>query len=882
MADKWIYAFGAGQTEGSAGMRELLGGKGANLAEMASLDIPVPPGFTITTACCVDYLKSNEFPAGVWDGVRENMARLEKAMGAEFGGGDNPLLVSVRSGGRESMPGMMDTVLNLGLNDETVAALEKKTGNRRFAFDSYRRFINMFGNVVLDMVHHDFETQLTAMKKRRGAANDIDLTADDLAELAKEYEGLARTKTGAAFPQDPYEQLRLSIEAVFKSWNNDRAITYRRLYNIPNEWGTAVNVQCMVYGNMGADCGTGVAFSRDPSTGEKALYGEILFNAQGEDVVAGIRTPEPIAVLNERMPDCFSEFEKICARLEDHYKDMQDMEFTIQNGKLFMLQTRNGKRTAAAAVRIAVELVSEGLIDKRTAISRVDANSLDQLLHPAIDADGNLQVLATGLAASPGAAVGKVVFTADEAVAQSEAGEPVVLVRQETSPEDILGMNVSQGILTARGGLTSHAAVVARQMGKCCVAGCSALDVQSKEKFFRVDGRDVREGDWISLNGNTGDVILGQAKLVQPSFAGEFATLMEWADEYRTLGVRANADTVVDSEAALKFGCEGIGLCRTEHMFFEEGRIDHVRAMILAKNEDDRREALARLLPFQRGDFINIFSVMKDRPVTIRLLDPPLHEFLPKTDRDMEEVAKLLGVDVDTIRHATEYHQETNPMLGHRGCRLVVTYPEICEMQARAIIEAACEMKKKGVNAFPEIMIPLTAGEEEWKFNEDIVRDTAAKVMEEQGIQVRYLVGTMIEIPRACLRAGQIAESAEFFSFGTNDLTQMTYGLSRDDAGRFLPEYIEKSLIKRDPFVAVDREGVGEMVEIGIERGRKTRSNLEIGICGEHGGESSSVEFCHMVKMDYVSCAPYRAPIARLAAAQAAIEHGTYQRVELH
>jgi pyruvate,orthophosphate dikinase len=882
MAEKWIYAFGAGQTDGSAEMRELLGGKGANLAEMASLDIPVPPGFTITTACCVEYIKSNQFPEGVWDEVLGNMKRLEEAMGASFGGKENPLLVSVRSGGRASMPGMMDTVLNLGLNNETVAALEKQTGNRRFAYDSYRRFINMFSNVVLDMEHHDFGRQLDALKERRGAVNDIDLSAEDMVELVKQYEDLVRVKTGSPFPQDPYEQLRLSIEAVFKSWNNERAITYRRLYHIPHDWGTAVNVQCMVYGNLGDDCGTGVAFSRDPATGENALYGEILFNAQGEDVVAGIRTPEPIAVLKERMPDCFSEFEQICARLEDHYKDMQDMEFTIQNGKLFMLQTRNGKRTAAAAVRIAVELVSEGFIDQRTAVARVDADSLDQLLHPAIGSGNDLKVLATGLAASPGAAVGKVVFTADKAVAQAEEGEPVVLVRQETSPEDIMGMNVSQGILTARGGLTSHAAVVARQMGKCCVAGCSDIDVLSDEKLFRVNGRDVREGEWISLNGNTGEVILGQAELVQPTFAGDFATLMEWADEYRTLGVRANADTVVDSEAALKFGCEGIGLCRTEHMFFEEGRIDHVRAMILAKNEHERRQALAQLLPFQREDFMGIFSVMEERPVTIRLLDPPLHEFLPKTDQDMADVARILGVSVEEVRHATEFHKEQNPMLGHRGCRLVVTYPEICEMQARAIIEATCEMKKKGVNAFPEIMIPLTAGEGEWKFNEDIVRETAAKVMEEQGTDVRFLVGTMIEIPRACLRAGQIAETAEFFSFGTNDLTQMTYGLSRDDAGRFLPEYIDKNIILRDPFVAVDREGVGEMVEIGIERGRKSRANLEVGICGEHGGEPTSVEFCHMVKMDYVSCAPYRAPIARLAAAQAAIAHGAYQRVEVH
>ncbi|MBI3025226.1 MAG: pyruvate, phosphate dikinase, partial [Candidatus Tectomicrobia bacterium] len=681
---------------------------------------------------------------------------------------------------------------------------------------------------------------------------------------------------------DPYEQLRLAIEAVFKSWNNDRAVTYRRLYHIPHTWGTAVNVQCMVFGNMGDDCGTGVAFSRDPSTGERTLYGEVLFNAQGEDVVAGIRTPEPISGLKDRMPKCYQEFTGIARRLEEHYKDMQDMEFTIQNGRLFMLQTRNGKRTAGAAVRIAVELVKEGLLDKRGALKKVDADSLDQLLHPAIDPTQKVNVIAKGLGASPGAAVGKAVFTAEEAVKRSAAGEAVMLVRNETSPEDIKGMSVARGILTARGGLTSHAAVVARQMGKCCVTGCGELDVRTAEKVMKARGQEVREGDWISLNGTSGEVILGQAKLRAPELAGDFATLMSWADEVRTLGVRANADTVADSEAAVKFGCEGIGLCRTEHMFFQGDRIDSVRAMILAQDEAGRRKALARLLPMQREDFLGIFAVMKERPVTIRLLDPPLHEFLAKTEQDMKQVAKLLGVSVETVSHATETHKEQNPMLGHRGCRLAVTYPEISEMQARAIIEAACEMKKKGVNVFPEIMIPLTAGIAEWEYNRKLVQETAEKVIQEKGVQVRYLVGTMIEIPRACLVAGAIAESAEFFSFGTNDLTQLTYGLSRDDAGRFLPEYIEKNLIPRDPFIAIDREGVGEMVRIGIERGRKSRGNLELGICGEHGGEPTSVEFCHLVKMDYVSCAPYRAPIARLAAAQAAIEHGAYQRVEVH
>ena len=881
MTEKMIYAFGAGRTDGGADMRDLLGGKGANLAEMASLDIPVPPGFTITTRVCVDYLKKNELPEGLWEGVKEQMARLEGAMEARFGGDENPLLVSVRSGARDSMPGMMDTVLNLGMNDGTVAALERKSGSRRFAYDSYRRFINMFGNVVLEMNHHDFEAKIEAMKQRKGAASDLELTAEDMAELVDEYAALVKEKTGSSFPQDPYEQLRLAIEAVFKSWNNDRAITYRRLYHIPHEWGTAVNVQCMVYGNMGEDCGTGVAFSRDPATGENALYGEILFNAQGEDVVAGIRTPEPIASLKERMPACYGEFEEIAEKLEAHYKDMQDMEFTIQNKRLFMLQTRNGKRTAAAAVRIAVELVGESALDKRSAVRMVDPDSLDQLLHPMIDAEEELNVVATGLAASPGAAVGRVVFTAAEAVEQAEAGEPVILVRQETSPEDINGMNVSQGILTACGGLTSHAAVVARQMGKCCVTGCGALDVRADEKVIRVNGETIAEGDFISLNGNSGEVILGEAKLRQPELSGDFATLMEWADEFRTLGVRANADTVADSETALKFGCGGIGLCRTEHMFFEGERIDYVRAMILAATEEARRDALSHLLPMQREDFIAIFEIMRERPVTIRLLDPPLHEFLPKTEEDMKQVAKVLEVSFEAVRHATEMTEEQNPMLGHRGCRLAVTYPEIAEMQVRAIIEAACEMKSRGVDVLPEIMIPLTSGVGEWEFNRDIARDIARKVIEERGIAPRYLVGTMIEIPRACILAEEIAGSAEFFSFGTNDLTQLTYGLSRDDAGWFLPTYIEKNLMPRDPFVAIDREGVGEMVKIGIERGRAKRENLEVGICGEHGGEPTSVEFCHLLKMDYVSCAPYRAPIARLAAAQAAIAHGSYQTVEV-
>ncbi len=884
MREKMIYSFGADRTEGNANLRGLLGGKGANLAEMADLGIPVPPGFTITTEACIGYLDSGEFPGSLWDEIAEQMKRLERLMGAEFGGAENPLLVSVRSGAQASMPGMMDTVLNLGLSDRAVLALERKTGNRRLAYDSYRRFINMFGHVVLELDHHEFEAILDAMKKERGAALDLDLGPDDLAGLVEKYKALVREKNRSDFPQDPLDQLRLTVEAVFKSWKNERAIAYRRLYSIPHDGGTAVNVQCMVFGNMGDDSGTGVAFTRNPATGENKLYGEILFNAQGEDVVAGIRTPEPISVLKERMPDCYVELDRISRHLENHFKDMQDLEFTIQNGRLFMLQARSGKRTAAAAVNIAVDMVDEGRIDSRTALTLVDPDSLDQLLHPAVDTSEKLEVAGTGLAASPGAAVGKVVFTAADAEKRADGGEPVVLVRHETSPEDIKGMHAAQGILTARGGLTSHAAVVCRQMGKCCVAGCKELVLVARggEMTMEIGGHRIKGGDWISLNGNTGEVTLGRAKLKQPDVIGNFARLMEWADEFRTLGVRANADTVADSEAAIRFGCEGIGLCRTEHMFFEGNRIDYVRAMILAAGEKERREALSHLLGVQQEDFIGLFSVMKGRPVTIRLLDPPLHEFLPNTQTDMEHVAKVLGVSGEAVRQAAVALEERNPMLGHRGCRLAVTFPEIYEMQVQAIVEAACEMKKRGTDVFPEIMIPLTAGEREWNWNQELVHRTARKVMDEKGVEVRYLVGTMIEVPRACLRAGRIAERADFFSFGTNDLTQTTYGLSRDDAGRFLNEYVEKNLITRDPFAVIDRDGVGEMIQIGIERGRKTRPNLEVGICGEHGGEPNSVEFCHLARMDYVSCAPYRAPIARLAAAQAAIEHGAYQRVELH
>tara|TARA_B100000686_G_scaffold76860_2_gene82865 strand:+ start:1109 stop:3802 length:2694 start_codon:yes stop_codon:yes gene_type:complete len=882
--EKLLYAFGSDQTDGNSSLTHLLGGKGANLAEMSNLGIPVPPGFTISTEVCVEYLETEEISKTLWASILNGIKRLEDLMKMEFGGGEKPLLLSVRSGARTSMPGMMDTVLNLGMNDQTVQAVAKQTNNARFAYDSYRRFIQMFGNVVLGIQSSHFEKKLEEMKLSRGVSEDVDLNENDLFELIAQYKNIVSENFGESFPDDPEQQLKLAIEAVFKSWNNERAFAYRRIYNIPDEWGTAVNVQCMVFGNMGDDCGTGVAFSRNPSTGEKKLYGEVLFNAQGEDVVAGVRTPEKITVLNDKMPDCYANFVKISEKLEKHYQDMQDMEFTIQNGNLFMLQTRNAKRTGVSAIRVAVEMVKEGLIDKEDALMKVDADLLDQLLFPMIDPNQKLDVVAEGLAASPGGAVGKIVFTAAAAEAQAGLGEKVVLVRQETSPEDIGGMKVSEGILTARGGLTSHAAVVARQMGKCCVAGCSSVDVREDEQVIEIDGKIFAAGEWISLDGNNGLVISGEKKLKMPDLENnqDYVQFMHWADEVRTLGVRANADTKEDSEAALKFGCEGIGLCRTEHMFFEGDRINYIRAMILANGAEERKKALDYLLPIQRGDFIEIFEIMKDRPVTIRLLDPPLHEFLPKTEKDIAETAQVLVKDVSMVAKSTEDHKEQNPMLGHRGCRLAITYPEISRMQVRAIIEAACHMKKQGVDVLAEIMIPLTSGVKEWEFNKDIAHEIAKEVMDEQKVKVHYLVGTMVEIPRTCLLAEEISKEAQFFSFGTNDLTQLTYGLSRDDAGKFLPEYLEKGLIAHDPFVAIDRDGVGEMVRIGVERGRKTRKNLEVGICGEHGGEPSSVEFCHTIKMDYVSCAPYRAPIARLAAAQATLTHGAYEKLGDH
>lgn len=873
MPTKMVYFFGEGKAEGTGQMKNLLGGKGANLAEMTNLGIPVPPGFTITTEACTAYYANNErWPEGLAEEIDVNMAKLEKAMGARFGDPDNPLLVSVRSGARVSMPGMMDTVLNLGLNDTTVQGLIRKSGNPRFAYDSYRRFIQMYSNVVLSVPHHEFEEIMDELKAKKGAKLDTDLDADDLKTLVERFREKVETVTGKPFPLDVKEQLYGSINAVFGSWNNPRAITYRKIHGIPGDWGTAVNVQTMVFGNMGETSGTGVAFTRDPGSGENRFFGEYLMNAQGEDVVAGIRTPHPISDLAKEMPEIYAQLEQIYKKLEAHYKEMQDIEFTIQEGKLYMLQTRAGKRTATAAVRIAVEMVEEGLIDKRTAVSRVDPAQLDQLLHPMIDPKAKVNVIGKGLPASPGAAVGKAVFTADDAEARAADGEKVILVRLETSPDDIGGMHVAQGILTARGGMTSHAAVVARGMGKCCVAGCGDITVYEEERKFVAGDIVVKEGDWITLNGSTGEVILGQVDLIQPQLSGHFAKLMQWADEIRTLKVRTNADTPRDAQVARDFGAEGIGLCRTEHMFFAEDRIKAVQEMILAPDEDGRRKALAQILPYQKDDFVEIFKVMKDLPVTIRLLDPPLHEFLPTDPAQIKELAEDMGVDESVVRAKITGLHEFNPMLGFRGCRLGVVYPEIFEMQARAIFLAACELAKQGYKVVPEVMIPLVGTAEEFEFIEEYCRRVAREVMDETGVTVEYLVGTMIEVPRASLVADKIAERAEFFSFGTNDMTQMAFGYSRDDAGKFLPLYVEKNILPTDPFRVLDQEGVGALVELGVKKGRASRPDLKIGICGEHGGDPSSVEFCHRTGLDYVSCSPYRVPIARLAAAQAEIK----------
>ena len=870
---KYVYFFGGGESEGNATMRMLLGGKGANLAEMSNLDIPVPPGFTISTEVCKLYYENDKrYPTGLDKQIDENLVKLENALGAKFGDTENPLLLSVRSGAAVSMPGMMDTILNLGLNDDAIKGLIARSGNERFAYDAYRRFVQMFGNVVLGVDHDEFEHLLEAKKDAKGVTLDTELEAADLLALVTEFKTVVKQQTGKDFPDEPRLQLDMARDAVFESSGNPRAITYRRLNDISEELGrTAVNVQAMVFGNMGGSSGTGVAFTRNPSTGANQFYGEFLMNAQGEDVVAGIRTPLPIAELRNILPDIHDELVNIGLRLENHYRDMQDVEFTIQDGKLYMLQTRNGKRTGQAAVRIAVEMVEEGLIDKQTALTRVPANDLDQLLHPSVDPDATVEVIAQGLPASPGAAVGKVVFTALRAEEMAAAGEKVILVRAETSPEDIGGMDAAEGILTARGGMTSHAAVVARGMGKSCVAGCSALFINEEALEFYAEGTRYAEGDYITLNGSTGDVLKGQVALIQPELSGQFGTLMDWSDEVRSLGVRTNADTPEDAKNARQFGAEGIGLCRTEHMFFGAG-IDAIREMILADNTEERQEALAKLLPHQRSDFIGIFEAMAGYPVTIRTLDPPLHEFLPKSETEILELAERIGVEPQKLRARVEELHEFNPMLGHRGCRLGIVYPEITEMQARAIFEAAVDVSKRGITVLPEIMIPLVGHINELSLQREVVVETAEAVFAERGTRIEYLVGTMIELPRAALTADKIAAEAEFFSYGTNDLTQTTFGMSRDDAAKFLDDYVRNGVLEYDPFQVLDQDGVGSLLQIGSEKGRATRPDLKVGICGEHGGEPHSVKFCHGLAFDYVSCSPFRVPIARLAAAQAVIE----------
>ncbi len=882
---KWVYGFGDGRAEGKASMRNLLGGKGAGLAEMANLGLPVPPGFTITTDVCTYYYgHDKQYPKDLSAQVAKALAQIGRVAGKAFGDKSNPLLVSVRSGGRASMPGMMDTVLNLGLNDETVEALAKKSGNRRFAFDSYRRFITMYSDVVLGVGHEHFEELLDNHKERQGYSLDTDLSADDWAELVVRYKKRVKDELGQDFPQDPHKQLWGAIGAVFGSWMNQRAITYRKLHNIPESWGTAVNVQAMVFGNMGDTSATGVAFTRNPSTGEKKLYGEFLINAQGEDVVAGIRTPQEISEAARKeagsdkpsmeytLPKAYAELKRIYNVLERHYRDMQDLEFTVEQGKLWMLQTRSGKRTAKAALRIAVELANEGLISKNDAVLRVDPLSLDQLLHPTIDPRAHRRVIATGLPASPGAASGEIVFSPDEAAQLKTDGKKVVLVRVETSPEDIHGMHAAEGILTTRGGMTSHAAVVARGMGKPCVSGAGSLRVDYAAGTMTASGQTFKKGDQITVDGSTGQVLAGKVEMIEPQLSDEFSTLIGWADKVRKLGVRANADTPADAKAAVRFGAEGIGLCRTEHMFFEEGRIQAVREMILADDEKSRRVAVSKLLPMQRADFVELFEIMAGRPVTIRLLDPPLHEFLPHGDEEIAEVAAAMGADPKKLADRANELSEFNPMLGFRGCRIAIAYPEIAEMQARAIFEAVVEVAKRTSKpVVPEVMVPLIATKAELDLVKARIDAMARAVSKEKGVKVDYQVGTMIELPRASLMAGEIAQSAEFFSFGTNDLTQTTFGISRDDAASFLGIYTARGILPADPFVSIDQEGVGELVKIGVERGRKVRPKLKVGICGEHGGDPASVAFCHEAKLDYVSCSPFRVPIARLAAAQAAL-----------
>lgn len=920
MSPKYVYFFGNGSAEGRADMKHLLGGKGANLAEMTNLGIPVPPGFTITTEVCDAYYKNNQqYPKGLSEEIEQNLSRLEKLMGAKLGDPDNPLLVSVRSGAAASMPGMMDTVLNLGLTPDAVNGLMKKTGNERFVWDAYRRFITMFGDVVMGVERHSFEEILDKYKKKARVKSDTELTTDQLKKIVEEFKAVYKKKTRENFPNDPKVQLKKAIDAVFASWNNPRAVKYRQLYEIKGLLGTAVNVQAMVFGNMGNHSATGVCFTRNPSTGENKFYGEFLINAQGEDVVAGIRTPEPIANLEKEMPEVYKQLVKYKNILENHFKDVQDIEFTIQENRLFMLQTRTGKRTTQAAVKIAVDMVKEGLIDKKTAISRINPNELDQLLHPTFDPKAKKEIIAAGLPASPGAATGKVVFSAEDAEKWTlEKKEKVILVRKETSPEDIGGMHVAKGILTTRGGMTSHAAVVARGMGKCCVAGCGSLHVDYKTQTFKVDGKIIKRGDYISIDGSTGEVMLGMVPTVEPGLSGDFATLMEWADDVRKLKIRTNADTPTDAKKARELGAEGIGLCRTEHMFFGENRIDSVRQMILSapdvknlkikitalekelakatnnKTDAIKKElmqvkkelkeplnlytsALKKLLPMQRRDFEQIFTTMDGLPVTIRFLDPPLHEFLPQEEYNQKEMARQMKISLKEVQEKVSALHELNPMLGHRGCRLGITYPEIYDMQVQAIIEAACNVKKKGIAVYPEIMLPIISTEQEFNLLKDNVHRIAKNVMEKKGMQIEYMVGTMIELPRAALIADKIAKHAEFFSFGTNDLTQMTFGFSRDDVGSFVPDYIEKGILEKDPFQILDQEGTGQLVEIGIKKGRSTRPELKVGICGEHGGNPQTILFCHKVGMNYVSCSPYRVPIARLAAAQASLQQPVSQ-----
>ena len=868
---KWVYLF----REGNADMRNLLGGKGANLAEMTNLGLPIPPGFTVTTEACTDYYNhgrsiSEEIQTQIFDAL----ALLEEKLGKKFGDTENPLLVSVRSGARASMPGMMDTILNLGLTDISVEGFAKRTGNPRFAYDSYRRFIQMFSDVVMEVPKSLFERVIDEIKEDRKVHFDTELTAEDLKEVIRRFKEIYKEKMGEEFPQEPQVQLMEAVKAVFRSWDNERAIVYRRMNDIPGDWGTAVNVQSMVFGNMGNTSGTGVAFTRNPSTGAKGIYGEYLINAQGEDVVAGIRTPQPITRLEEDLPECYEEFLKIANRLEEHYRDMQDMEFTIEDGKLYFLQTRNGKRTAQAALQIACDLVDEGMITPQEAVSRIEAKSLDQLLHPAFDPDALKKgtVMGQALPASPGAAAGKIYFTAEEAKEAHETGERVILVRLETSPEDIEGMHAAEGILTVRGGMTSHAAVVARGMGTACISGCGDIVIDEKKKQFTLGGKTYFEGDYISLDGSTGKIYDGDIQTQEASISGNFGRIMSWADSFRKLRVRTNADTPADAANAVHLGAEGIGLCRTEHMFFEPERIPKIRKMILSKTVEEREKALEELIPFQKGDFKALYEVMEGKPVTIRFLDPPLHEFVPTDEKDIEALAKDMNLSVEEVKSTCSELHEFNPMMGHRGCRLSVTYPEIARMQTRAVIEAAIEVsKEKGFEIVPEIMVPLVGDKKELKFVKDVIVETAEKVKAEKNSNLVYHIGTMIEIPRAALLANEIAEEAEFFSFGTNDLTQMTFGFSRDDAGKFLVDYYKSKIYESDPFAKLDQNGVGQLIEMAVTKGRSQRPNLKIGICGEHGGDPSSVAFCHKVGMDYVSCSPFRVPIARLAAAQAAI-----------